>query len=56
MITAERVQHSGAYIVSALVRESGLEWFYSESYYGYTKRESVKRYRESLKSKGYKLA
>lgn len=55
MITVERVAHSGAYIVSALVRESGIEWLYSRTYYGYPKSAVRALYRESVRENGYTL-
>lgn len=57
MITVERVDHSGAYIVSALVQEKGrgLAWYYSRTYYGYPKRAVRALYRESLAEEGYTI-
>jgi hypothetical protein len=57
VITVERVAHSGAYVVSALVKERAGEgeWYHRETYYGYPLREIRRRYRESLAAKGYTI-
>ena len=48
MITIERVQHSGAYVVSALVSDgkSCGTWYMSRTYYGYTKQGAAQLYRD----------
>ena len=59
MITAERIRHSGALILTALVKDknpSGNPWgspfYHSRTFYGYTLPEARARYRESLTRDG----
>jgi hypothetical protein len=54
-MTVERVRHSGAIIVTALVEWEGVKWYESASYYGYTIRDAKRSYRESCKRLGYKI-
>jgi hypothetical protein len=55
VMTTERVAHSGAVIVSALVYQSGLKWLESSTYYGYTVKEAKKSFRESCKRLNYEI-
>jgi hypothetical protein len=59
MITSERVRHSGALILTALVKDknpSGNPWgspfYHSRTFYGYTLPEARAEYRESLTRDG----
>jgi hypothetical protein len=54
-MTIERVKHSGAIIVSALVYQSGLRWLESATYYGYTVRDAKRSFRESCKRLNYEI-
>ena len=54
-MTIERVAHSGAVIVSALVNWEGVKWLESSTYYGYTVREAKKSFQESCKRLNYEL-
>jgi hypothetical protein len=54
-MTIERVQHSGAIIVSALVYQQGLRWLESSTYYGYTVREAKRSFRESCARLNYEI-
>lgn len=52
---AERVRHSGAVIVSALVKWQGVKWLESATYYGYTVRDAKRSYKESCARLGYTI-
>jgi hypothetical protein len=52
-MTIERVQHSGAIVVSALVYQSGMRWLESATYYGYSVRDAKRSFRESCKRLNY---
>lgn len=54
-MVAERVAHSGAIIVSALVYQQGLRWLESSTYYGYTLREAKRSFRESCARLNYEI-
>jgi len=54
-MTTERVAHSGAIIVSALVYRQGLRWLESATYYGYTVREAKRSFRESCARLNYEI-
>ncbi len=54
-MTIERVKHSGAIIVSALVYQQGLRWLESATYYGYTVKEAKRSFRESCARLNYEL-
>jgi len=51
-------QENGSLRVADIVRDPkrGGEFFFSQVFYGYTKREAVARYREAMKANGYYLA
>lgn len=51
-MTIERVSHSGAYVISQFVGEGAGEYLFTRTYYGYTKREAIARFRENLKEIG----
>jgi len=55
MMTVERVQHSGAVIVSALVNWEGVKWLESSTYYGYSVREAKRSFKDSCKRLNYVL-
>jgi len=54
-MTTERVAHSGAIIVSALVYQAGVRWLESSTYYGYTVREAKRSFRESCARLNYEI-
>jgi hypothetical protein len=54
-MTIERVSHSGALVVSALVYWQGVKWLESATYYGYTVKEAKRSYRESCARLGYEI-
>lgn len=54
-MTIERVGHSGAIVVSALVKWEGVKWLESATYYGYTVRDAKRSYRESCARLGYEI-
>jgi hypothetical protein len=54
-MTTERVAHSGAIIVSALVYQGGVRWLESSTYYGYTVREAKRSFRESCARLNYEI-
>jgi hypothetical protein len=54
-MTVERVQHSGAIIVSALVYQQGVRWLESATYYGYTIKAAKASFRDSCKRLNYTI-
>jgi hypothetical protein len=54
-MTIERVRHTGAIIVSALVNWEGVKWLESATYYGYTVREAKRSFRESCNRLNYEI-
>jgi hypothetical protein len=54
-MTIERVAHSGAVIVSALVNWEGVKWLESATYYGYTVKEAKKSFLESCERLKYDI-
>ena len=54
-MTIERVAHSGALVVSALVNWEGVKWLESATYYGYTAREAKRSFRDSCKRLNYTI-
>jgi hypothetical protein len=54
-MTIERISHSGALVVSALVYWQGVKWLESATYYGYTVRDAKASYRESCARLGYEI-
>jgi hypothetical protein len=54
-MTIERVKHSGAIIVSALVYQQGLRWLESATYYGYTVRDAKDSFKDSCKRLNYEI-
>ena len=53
IITYERNQ-AGAWVLSAFVGEGAGEYLLTRSYYGHTKRQAVKMFREEIKREGVK--
>lgn len=49
-------QHDGAWLVSAIVVEGDYVWREWSTYYGYTKRESVRLFRQYVTDKGYRIS
>lgn len=54
-MTIERVQHSGAIIVSALVYQGGVRWLESSTYYGYTIKAAKASFKDSCKRLNYEI-
>jgi hypothetical protein len=54
-MTIERVAHTGALVVTALVNWEGVKWYESSTYYGYNIRDAKRSYRESCKRLGYTI-
>ena len=55
MITAERVRHSGAIVLTALVT-NGLETFYeTRRYYGHTVRDAKAHFRQNIARSGFRI-
>jgi hypothetical protein len=52
MITAERVPHSGALVLTARVTDGMGDFYHSVTYYDYTPHEARAKYRESLTRDG----
>ena len=62
MITSQRVAHSGAIILTALVKDRnsagnpwGAPFYHSCTFYGYGKRDAVALFRESLTRDGLEI-
>jgi hypothetical protein len=54
-MTIERVKHSGAIIVSALVYSQGMRWLESATYYGYTIKQAKASFKDSCKRLNYEI-
>jgi hypothetical protein len=54
-MTIERVRHSGALIISALVEWEGVKWLESATYYGYTTKQAKESFRDSCKRLNYTI-
>jgi hypothetical protein len=54
-MNAERIGHSGAIVITALVNWEGIKWYESSTYYGYTIREAKKSFKESCERLQYKI-
>jgi hypothetical protein len=54
-VTIERVRHSGALVVSALVEWEGVKWLESATYYGYTIKQAKESFRDSCKRLNYTI-
>jgi hypothetical protein len=54
-VTIERVRHSGALLVSALVEWEGVKWLESATYYGYTIKQAKDSFRDSCKRLEYTI-
>ena len=53
----ERVRHSGALIVSELVKDNAtpFAWYESKTYYGYTLKEAKSLFRAYLEANNFKV-
>ena len=51
-MTVERVQHSGAYVLSELVGEGAGEYLFTRTYYGYTLREAKAQFKLAIEREG----
>jgi hypothetical protein len=47
-MTIEKVRHSGAYVISAFVGEGAGEYLFTRTYYGYTKREAMAKFKIAI--------
>lgn len=54
-MTIERVAHSGAVIVSALVSWEGVRWLETSTYYGYSVRDAKASFKDSCKRLNYSI-
>ena len=54
-MTIERVRHSGAIVISALVEWEGVKWLESSTYYGYTIKAAKDSFRDSCKRLNYTI-
>jgi len=50
MMTVERVQHSGAVIVSQFIGEGAGEYLFTRTYYGYTIKQAKAQFKIALKA------
>jgi ribosomal protein S19 len=48
-MTIERVQHSGAYVISDFVGEGAGEYLFTRTYYGYTLKQAKAQFKIELK-------
>lgn len=51
----ERVEHTGALVVSALVEWEGVKWLESATYYGYTIKEAKASFLDSCERLQYTI-
>lgn len=56
MIEAEQIFHSGAWTLSAVVSDGTGAWREWNTYYGYTKRDAMRMFRQHIKNKGWRIA
>ena len=49
-MTIERVQHSGAYVISDFVGEGAGEYLFTRTYYGYTLKQAKAQFKIALES------
>lgn len=54
-MTIERVRHSGALVISALVEWEGVKWLESATYYGYTIKQAKESFNDSCKRLNYTI-
>lgn len=54
-MTIERVSHSGAIVVTALVNWEGMRWYESSTYYGYTVKDAKESFKESCAKLNYTI-
>jgi len=55
VITAERIRHSGALVLTALVTDGRDEFYHSRTYYDYAVSEAKAAYRDSLTRDGLRI-
>lgn len=55
MIEMERSYPSGAWQACALIAGDGMEWLETRTFYGYTKVEAKRLFREWVATNGYKI-
>jgi ribosomal protein S19 len=51
-MTIERVQHSGAYVISDFVGEGAGEYLFTRTYYGYTLAQAKAQFKIALEGEG----
>lgn len=51
-MTVERVQHSGAVIVSQFVGEGAREYLFTRTYYGYTIKQAKAQFKIAVEGEG----
>jgi len=51
-MTIEKVQHSGAYVLSDFVGEGAGEYLFTRTYYGYTIKQAKAQFKIALESEG----
>jgi len=54
-MTAEKIAHSGAWRVSALVTNGHDKWLESRTYYGYNKAQALANYRQTVLGMGWRM-
>ena len=54
-MTAEKIAHSGAWRVCAVVTNSSDRWLESRTYYGYNKAQALANYRQTILGMGWRM-
>lgn len=54
-MNTERVAHTGAIVVTALVNWEGVKWLESATYYGYTIKQARESFKDSCERLNYQL-
>jgi len=52
VMTIERVQHSGAYVISEIVGEGAGEYLFTRTYYGYTLKQAKAQFKIAVEGEG----
>ena len=54
-MTAEKIAHSGAWRVCAVVTNGFDRWLESRTYYGYNKAQALANYRQTILGMGWRM-
>jgi hypothetical protein len=50
-MTVEKIAHSGAWLISGVVEGESDHYYLTRTYYGYTKKEAIKLWRQHIQEK-----